>query len=122
MASIRIKRIESEISKILNYALSFKLRDKRLDWVNISKVKVTPDLKYAKIYYSTLSHDVNHNMIVKGFSSAKGFLRKSIADAKFMRIVPELSFVYDDTEEKASRLDDIFAQINKDKKNEESEE
>ena len=49
--------------------------------------------------------------MLQSFRKAKGFIRREIAAANFMRIVPDLQFQYDDTEENARHLDEIFAKL-----------
>ncbi|MCF7793107.1 MAG: 30S ribosome-binding factor RbfA [Candidatus Cloacimonetes bacterium] len=109
MPRIRIQRLESELFKLISTVLTFKVRDKDLQMVNVTEVKLTNDLAYAKIYYTTLEPNVKKVQL--GLERSKGFIKKEIAAAKFMRIVPELIFKFDDKAEKARRLDEIFAKI-----------
>jgi len=112
MSKIRIQRMESELIKLFNTALSFEIRDDNLSWVSISTIKLSPDFKYARIYFTCLSHNANIEKILKAFKRTNGFFRGKIASAKMMRVVPELKFFYDDTEKVASELDDLFKKIN----------
>lgn len=111
MSRIRIKRMESELEKLFNTTLSFEIRNSDLDWVSISRIQLSPDFKYAKIFFTSLSHDAHIGKIQKALNRSRGFFKNKIAQAKMMRIIPELTFIYDDTEKKASDLDDIFAKI-----------
>jgi ribosome-binding factor A len=63
------------------------------NFVSITAVDVTPDLKYAKIFYSALSGDTKE--ISKGLSSCTGYVRRRLAQSLNLRITPELTFVID---------------------------
>ena len=115
MSRIRIKRMESELEKLFNTILSFEIRNSDLDWVSITRISLSPDFKYAKVYFSSLSHDADTSKILKALNRTKGFFKNKIAQAKMMRIIPEITFLYDETEKKASELDDIFAKIHEEK-------
>lgn len=108
--------MESELTKLFNTALAFEIRNEDLSWVTISRISLSPDFKYAKIYFSSLSHEINVNKVRKAFSHSAGFFKNKIAQAKMMRIIPELTFFYDETEKKASELDEIFNKIHNEKK------
>ena len=56
MARIRIKRLESELQKIISNVISFKLRDKDLPMLTITEINLTNDMSYAKIYYTHLDN------------------------------------------------------------------
>jgi ribosome-binding factor A len=113
MARIKIQRLESELLKIISSALLFKVRDREIKSVNLTAVKLSNDLSYAKIYYTTL--DSNVEKVQRSLERSKGFFKKEIATADFMRVVPELVFKFDEQEEKARKLEKILAQIQQEK-------
>ncbi len=110
MNPIRKKRIEKELLKLISNTLEFKIRDKRLAFVSVTAVKISEDLAYAKIYYSTLSK-AKIKDVEKGLSKAGGFIKNEIAKAKILRTIPELRFFYDDTQDKAERIEEILKKI-----------
>jgi len=110
MARIRIQRLESELLKLISNVVNFKMRDKNLRMINISAVRLSNDLSHAKIFFTSLD-DLNHDKILQAFRKSKGFIKREIAAAKFMRMVPDLHFFYDETEEKARHLDELFAKL-----------
>jgi len=115
MSSVRIMRLQKEISKIINVALQQKMRDQRLQWVTITEVRLTKDLHYAKVFFSHLNNTrKSHDEIRELLTKASGFIKKEIAGAKIMRTIPEISFFYDETEEKAARVDSLLASIKDD--------
>jgi len=119
MTRIRIQRLESELFKLISNVVNFKMRDKKLRMINISAVKLSNDMSHAKIFFTSLD-DTHTDKILQAFRNSKGFLKKEIAAAKFMRSVPELHFFYDETEENARHLDDLFARIKAESNNEDN--
>lgn len=111
MGSIRVQRLEKELLKLISNVLSFKMRDKRLHFVTVTQVKLSPDFSHCKIFFSHMS-DYSHEVVLKALIKSSGFIKREIASMKFMRIIPEITFVFDKESEKVRRLDDIFAKIN----------
>lgn len=115
MARIRIQRMESELFKLISSVLTLKVRDRDLQLVNIIEIKLSNDLNYAKVYFSTLEPNVHQ--VQKALERCKGFIKKEIAAAHFMRVVPELIFKFDEQAEKARKLEDIFSRIHQEEEN-----
>ena len=63
--------------------------------VSITAAQVTPDMKYATVYFSVLGGDPKETK--KGLDSAKGFIRREIAARLNLRNTPEFNFVFDDS-------------------------
>jgi ribosome-binding factor A len=96
MAKYRRGRINDEmrgeVANILREVKDPRVKDA---FVSITGAEVTPDLKYAKIFFSVLNGDPKE--IAKGLRSSAGFLRREIAQRMNLRITPELNFVYDES-------------------------
>jgi len=114
MKSYRIERLQNEIKKILNNALSVKLNDPRLNWVVVSDVILSRDLNYLKVHYTHFNNPLSHKKINELLEKASGFLKKQIAGAKLMRTIPEITFFYDETEERAARVDALLSAVKDD--------
>jgi ribosome-binding factor A len=111
MKSYRIPRLQEELKKIFNIALSQQINDPKLSWVSITEVILSKDLRYAKLYFSHYSNPARHETILERLQKTSGFLKKQIAGAHIMRTIPELSFFYDETEEKAAKVDNLLATL-----------
>lgn len=94
MPKYRRGRINEEMQKELA-VLMREVKDPRVSaaMVSVTGADVTPDLKYATVYFSMLTGDEKE--VKKGLDSAKGFLRREIAQRMNLRMTPELTFVYD---------------------------
>ena len=118
MARIRIKRLESELFKLLSTTINFKLRDNNLTMVTVTGVKLTNVLSYLRVFFSHFDETKTEN-VLRSLNKSSGFLKNEIAKAKFMRKIPDISFEYDKLEENARDLDKIFAKIQAEKKEDE---
>ena len=95
MAKYRQGRINDEMRKELAEILR-DVKDPRVSgaFISVTGVEATPDLKYAKVYYSVLTGDKKE--IGKGLKSSAGYIRGQLARRMNLRMTPELSF-YEDT-------------------------
>jgi ribosome-binding factor A len=114
MKSFRIPRLQEELKKIFNIALSQQINDPKLSWVQITDVILAKDLRYAKLYFSHYNNPASHEKIRELLIKSSGFLKKQIAGAQLMRTIPELSFFYDETEDRAEKMDTLLATLKDD--------
>ena len=96
MAKYRRGRINEEMQKELTMILR-RVKDPRVSeaFISITAADCTPDLKYAKIYYSVMGGDQKE--VAKGLKAATGFIRRELASSLNLRITPELAFLADDS-------------------------
>ena len=94
MANYRRGRINDEMQKELSFVLR-ELKDPRVRdaFISITAVDVTPDLKFAKVYYSAMQGDKKE--VARGLKSSSGFIRREIAQRLNLRMTPEFTFVED---------------------------
>lgn len=111
MASIKILRLQKELKKMFNTVVLYNFRDERLRSVYFSDVEVSPDLRQAKIYFYDNSSDLSKDELIQCLTKASGQFKKTIADAKMMRIIPELKFYYDKSQDNLNKLESIFDKI-----------
>jgi ribosome-binding factor A len=113
--SSRPERVAEAIQHELSLLLLQKARDTRISQVTISKVQMSPDLKRAKIYF-LVPKGISSSKALKGMERARGFFRSSLAKAMNLRYTPDLVFFFDHQNEEIERLDEIFAEINRERK------
>ena len=103
------KLIQREISGLLER----EVNDPRLSkLISVTGVTLSPDLKHAKIFVSTLSSETNNKEeILAGFNNASGFLRKELASHLKLKYTPQLSFHYDDSIERGARLLKLMGEL-----------
>lgn len=111
MKNYRIPRLQEELKKIFNITISQKLGDPALAWVTITDVVLSKDLRYAKLYFSHYANPASHEEIREHLIKTSGFFKKQIAGAHIMRTIPELSYHYDDTEDRAEKVEALLARV-----------
>jgi ribosome-binding factor A len=107
----RSDRVADAIRNELSILLLQKIRDRKISNASISRVEVTDDLKYARIYYTVFGGRENISDAEKGFQRAKGFIRSHLAKTLNMRYTPELQFRYDAVAEKVEEIEKLFQAI-----------
>ena len=108
-------RIDEEFRKELSQLISFELKEPSVTgMVSVTKVKVTPDLKYAKVSVSILNSK-NVKETLAGLKKSSGFLRSELAKRINLRNTPELVFELpkDESLEYGARIDKIINDLKK---------
>lgn len=101
--------IKEEVSRIIHERVS----DPRIGFISITAVELTPDLKHAKIFASVLGDKDDREKTFEGLRSATSFIRGQLGNHLKLRYVPEISFVYDKSIERGSRVLAIMHKLNK---------
>lgn len=99
MGKYRKNRVNDAVALEVSVALR-NVKDPRVSgaFISVTGADVTPDFKYAKIYYSVLGMDGDKEAekeLAKGLRSASGFIRGQLAKTLNLRVTPELTFVPD---------------------------
>ncbi len=109
--SNRMGRIDEEYRKELSQIISYELKNPNVTGlISVTKVKVTNDLKYAKIYVSIMNSK-NVTDTLAGLKKSSGFIRSELAKRVNLRNTPELIFELDDSLEYGARIDSILKEI-----------
>ncbi len=101
--SSRTKRVGDLIHRALANSLRQEFKDPRIGMVTVSKVDVTPDLKYAKIFITVFEAEKILESI-EVLNKASGFFKHNLAQALDLRFIPQLRFVHDETLLRANRI------------------
>ena len=106
--NIKLERINSAIQREISYIIANEVKNPDIKLITITAVDTTNDLSYCKIYFTTLD---NRDEVLKGLKSAKGFIRKELADRVDLRHMPELEFIYDDSIEYSKNIEEKIKEI-----------
>ena len=119
MAKYRQGRLNEAVANELSIALG-EVRDPRVNGalISITRAEVTPDLKQAKVYCSTMD---DPKEVAEGLKKASGVLRRHLAVTLNLRLTPELFFVHDQSLEHGSRIASLLKKI-EDERRESAEE
>jgi len=108
----RIERVNNLIRREISELLQRQVKDPRLgNFVAVTKVSASPDLRHAKILVSSLGSGEEKQEILSALASASGFFRNELARRLRLRRIPELSFEWDDSIERAARLLELIDQV-----------
>lgn len=106
--SVKNERINSNLQKEISYIIANEVKNPNIGFVTITAVDVTSDLSYAKVYFTTLD---DNKSTLQALKSAKGFIRKTLADRVELRHIPELEFIYDESIEYGKRIEAKIKEI-----------
>lgn len=108
----RLDRVNEELKKTISNVLTFELQNSKVTgMVSVTKVRITPDFRYAKIYVSLLNSKSN-TKTMEGLKESAGYIRSQIAKTMNLRVTPELSFEIDDSMEYGAKIDKILNELN----------
>ncbi len=96
--------LQIELSKIIRESM----KDPRIGFVTITGVDVSDDLRYARVYVSVLGTDKEKEESLAGLNHAAGFTRTQLAARVSLKRIPELTFCYDDTLDRAFNIDKLL--------------
>ena len=99
--------LKEEISRIIFE----ELKDPRIGMVTITRVRVTDDLRLARVYFNVLGGVENKDRSLAGLKNASRFIRTQIRMHTDLRYIPELEFYYDDSLDYSERIDALIAAI-----------
>ena len=108
----RIHRIASVIQKEIAQIIQNDINDPRIKDAVITEVEISKDLKHAKIFFIVFNHKNKKNeeigQIAKAINSSKLFFKRKLSKSSNLRSVPNLRFIFDDTESKAFELEELI--------------
>src|SRR3954467_4030621 len=108
MAGARMRRINEVLREVVGAAISNDLSDPRIGFVTVTSVETSPDLRTAKVFVSVLGSEEEREATLEGLRSSHGVIQSRIAAETRMKRTPTLTFRYDDTIEKAARVNELL--------------
>jgi ribosome-binding factor A len=107
----RPDRVGAMVQELLGELFARGMRDPRIGFVTITGVKMSPDLREARVYWAVHGDAEQRKQTSKGLEKAKGFLRHEIAQSLKLRITPELLFSYDEAIDRGARIEELIKQV-----------
>jgi ribosome-binding factor A len=103
-----MRRVDEAIRQVVGGALASDLKDPRVGFVTVTDVKTSSDLSHARVYVSVLGEGEVRDNTLAGLRSAHGYLQGRIARELTLKRTPTLEFSYDDTTDRALRVDALI--------------
>ena len=113
MQGRRIDRIGHLIQMELSQLVLHKVKDPRLGFVTVTHVEVSPDLRWARVFYSVMGDEKKRKESQVALEKAAGFLQKEIGAALVLRYIPKLQFCLDDSLDRGFEIDRVLRDIQK---------
>jgi ribosome-binding factor A len=110
----RSDRVGGQIQKVLSEILLKKVKDPRLENASITDVKMSRDLRIARIYFVTSGNKKNIEEALEGFKSALGYVKRTVARQLGLRYMPDLKFFYDESFDYGSHIDNVLKALKAD--------
>ena len=111
MASHKIARISSDISRIISEILVNEARDSLLKTITVTGCNVTNDLSFCKVYFTSLSN-LDKKTLEHELNEAAPYIRGELSKRIDIRHTPELKFIYDESIEYGKKIDTIINSLN----------
>jgi ribosome-binding factor A len=110
-SEIRQQRVAELLFEELSIMVAGELNDPRISLAEVLKVDISKDLRNAKVFVHHGDEKVTRRDFLKGLEHATPWLRGQLAIRCGLRVVPELLFIYDDSPERAARIDELLRRI-----------
>jgi len=122
MEGKRSEKVANLIQKEVSQMLVKSIKDPRIGFVTITRVIVSEDCRFAKIYFSVAGTLAERESSGKGLDSAKGYVRKELGRRLRLRYTPEIVFQFDPSIEYAIHMEELIRNIHQGKEPNEDEE
>ena len=107
----RPDRVGALVQQLLGELFARGMRDPRIGFVTITGVKMSPDLREARVYWTVHGEGKDRSATAQGLDAARGFLRRQIAQELKLRVTPHLAFVYDEAIDRGERIEQLIREV-----------
>jgi ribosome-binding factor A len=121
MEKKRSDKVADLIQREISQMLLKSIKDPRIGFVTITKVNVSEDCRFAKVYFSVAGTLTERERSMKGLNSARGFVRKELGRRIRLRYTPEILFQFDPSIEYAIHMEELIQSIKHEKEPDEDE-
>ena len=107
----RSEKVADLIHKEISEMLIKSLKDPRIGFVTITRVMVSEDCRFAKIYFSVMGSLSERDKSAMGLNSAKGYIRKELGKRMGLKFTPEIMFQFDPSIEYAIHIEEVIQHL-----------
>lgn len=109
--SHRTERVAEQLREEVSQILATEVSDPGVGLVTVSRVKVTPDLSLARVYWTLLGDAAERKKTAKALQRAAPFVRHVLAGRLSLRRVPEVQFLFDEGLAAHARVEEILHEL-----------
>jgi ribosome-binding factor A len=106
----RSKRVADQIRREVSEILMRRLKDPRLGFLTVVDVKLSDDLRLARVYVSVMRPEERAESM-QALKEAQGFVRTELARRLRIKVIPQVEFLLDTTMEQASRIEELLRKL-----------
>ena len=107
----RPERVGQMVQQLLGEIFARGMRDPRIGLVTITGVKMSPDLRVAKVFYSMIGTEEQRAATKEGLDAAKAFVRREVTSRVKLRVSPEVHFAFDGSLEEGDKIERLLKQV-----------
>src|SRR5438876_3074016 len=112
----RPERVAQMVQELLGELFARGMRDPRIGLVTITGVKMSPDLREARVYWTVHGGPDVRKHTGRGLENARGYLRHEIGLELKLRVTPDLNFTYDEAIDRGERIEQLIRQVHDENK------
>ena len=112
----RPERVAQMVQELLGELFARGMRDPRIGLVTITGVKMSPDLREARVYWTVHGDSEQREHTAKGLDKARGFLRREIGAQLKLRLTPDLHFTYDEAIDRGERIELLIRKVHEEER------
>jgi len=112
----RIDKVNEEIRHHVSTIVQRELDDPTIGFITITHVEVSPDLKVAHVYYTTLAEDELLESTVSGLERSSSLIRNILGKKIRMKFTPEIRFMNENMLNQKNRIDEILDRLHREEK------
>ncbi len=103
-----MRRVDEAIRQVIGEVVAGELKDPRVGFVTVTDVRTSADLSHARVYVSVLGDEPDREATLAGLRSAHGYMQRRVASELRLKRTPTLDFLYDDTTDRAMRVEALL--------------
>ena len=107
----RPDRVAHLVQQKLAQLFARGLKDPRVGLVTITGVKMSTDLREARVYWTVHGEAQVREQTARGIDAARGWLRREVGATLGLRLVPELRFTYDEAIDRGDRIERLLREV-----------
>lgn len=107
--SVKLERLGNAFVEEISTIINREIDDDNLKFISITYCKITNDLSYAKVYFTSLND--NKDEVLKALNRVNKFIRGRLSEKVKIRKMPELIFVYDESIDYGKKIENIIERI-----------
>jgi ribosome-binding factor A len=111
VSPLRRMKLQEAVRELVATVIQRELKDPRVGFATVTKVEMTPDGRWVKVFISVLGTPEQVQETMEGLTRAQGFLQKRIAEHLQMRFAPRLQIVHDESLEKAMQVQRLIKRL-----------